>query len=287
MVFWGSSFALVKVAVETIPPWTQTASRVVLAALLLLVFVRIRGESLPAPTSRDGRITWLHFLAIGLLGNGIPFTLIAWGEQRIDSSLAAILIGVMPVFTLCLAALFRIERVLNPLRIAGIGTGLAGLVMLVGPAGLPGLGGHGLAELAIAGAALSYAGLAVYARVLSLRLPVATLSAGAMIASAMVLVPLALIIDRPWTLAPSAEAIACVLGLAIFATGLASLVYFRLLATAGPTFASTVNYLIPLFGMGLGVAWLGESVSLREIFAMLLILSGVALVRPGVRLRNG
>jgi drug/metabolite transporter (DMT)-like permease len=215
-----------------------------------------------------------------MLGNGIPFTLVSWGEIEVSASLAAILIGVMPVFTVVFAHLTAIERIDGPRRLIGVGAGLAGLVVLMGPAALGRLGGEAvLAQLAVAGAAASYAATAVYARRLTLRMPTLTLAAGTMGASAAVMVPAALLVDAPWRLAPSAGAVASVAALGVFATALASIVYFRLLASAGPTFSSMINYLIPAFGAVIGVAWLGEAVGPRELVALALILGAIALVR--------
>lgn len=278
-LIWGSSFLLIKIAVDAVPPLTMSACRVAIAFLVLYVLTRIRGEGLAAPWSAEGRPLWGHFLVIGMLGNGIPFTLISWGEVEVTSALAAILIGAMPVFTVVFAHAFGVERVTGVSRPLGIAAGFAGLVLLVGPAVIARLGHAALHELAVIGGAASYAATGVYARRLSLRMSAARLSAGAMGASSLIMVPAALILDTPWRLTPDLGDVSAVLGLGVFATGFASIIYFRLLAAAGPTFASTINYLIPVFGAALGVVLLGERVGLLELAALVLILSGIALVR--------
>ena len=279
-LIWGGSFAVIKIAVATVTPLTIAAGRIAIAFILLYALARAAGEVLPALRDAAGRASWGHFLAVGMLGNGIPFTLVSWGEIEVSASLAAILIGVMPVFTVVFAHLTAIERIDGPRRLIGVGAGLAGLVVLMGPAALGRLGGEAvLAQLAVAGAAASYAATAVYARRLTLRMPTLTLAAGTMGASAAVMVPAALLVDAPWRLAPSAGAVASVAALGVFATALASIVYFRLLASAGPTFSSMINYLIPAFGAVIGVAWLGEAVGPRELVALALILGAIALVR--------
>ena len=281
-VIWGASFLFIKIAIVEVTPVTMATARVVIAFGLLYPLARMDGQNLKPPMGREGRVLWGHFMVIGMLGNGVPFTLVSWGEVEITASLAAILIGVMPVFTVIFAHGFQVERLAGPRRAAGIGAGLAGLILLIGPEVLSQLGGAALHELAVIGAAASYAATAVYARRLALRMPALTLSAGAMAASALIMVPAALILESPWTLRPGLGAVSAVAFLAVFATGLASIVYFRLLAAAGPTFASMINYLIPVFGAGLGVLFLGEVVGVWEIAALALILSGVALIKSPV-----
>jgi drug/metabolite transporter (DMT)-like permease len=281
-LIWASSFLLIKIAIDEVPPVTMAAVRVLIAFLILYLLARLRGQELAPPWGEGGRVRWRHFLVIGMLGNGIPFTLVSWGEIEITAALAAILIGVMPVFTVVFAHGFGVERITGPLRLAGIAAGTAGLVVLMGPAVLTELGGAALHELALIGAAASYAATAVYARRLTLRLPLVPLAAGSMAASSAVMVPAALILEAPWRLSPGPGAVISVALLGIVATGFASIIYFRLLASAGPTFASTINYLIPVFGAGLSVVLLGEHVGLRELAAMVLILSGIALVRGPV-----
>ncbi|MEE8563862.1 MAG: EamA family transporter [Alphaproteobacteria bacterium] len=277
-LIWGSSFLLIKIAIDEVPPVTMAAVRVVIAFVVLYLVVRLRGQSLAPPWGAGGRVRWGHYLVIGMLGNGIPFSLISWAEIEITAALAAILIGVMPVFTVVFAHGFGVERVTGPRRLAGIAAGFAGLVVLMGPAALTEMGGAALHELALIGGAASYAATAVYARRLTLRLELVPLAAGSMAASAMVMVPAALILETPWRLTPGPGAASAVAALGIVATGFASIIYFRLLASAGPTFAATVNYLIPVFGAGLGVVLLGEQVAPWEVAALVFILSGIALV---------
>ncbi|MFT5540644.1 MAG: drug/metabolite transporter (DMT)-like permease, partial [Alphaproteobacteria bacterium] len=283
-VVWGGAFALIKIAVETISPLSMVAARITLAAMLLYVIARVAGETLPGLKNRTDLSIWGHFLAVGMLGNGIPFTLVSWGELEVSSSLAAILIGVMPVFTVALARATGIEAHIGWRRFSGICVGLAALVVLMGPAALGEMGGRAiLAQLAVAGAAACYAATAVYAKKLTFTVPTLTLAAATMIASALVMVPVALIFDQPWTLRPSAGAITAVAALGIFPTALAAIVYLRLLVSAGPTFASMINYLIPAFGAIVGISWLGETLGPREIIALALILAAIGLVRnaPG------
>jgi drug/metabolite transporter (DMT)-like permease len=274
-LIWGSSFALIKIAVGTIPPLTLAAARIALAAAVLMVLQSIMGR----PFSADLR-RWGQFLMVGMLGNGLPFVLINYGEITIDSGIAAILIGVMPVFTVIFATLSGVERGLTGRRALGLGFGFAGLVVLVGPASLMRLEGGGLAYLALIAAAASYAATGVYARHLFRTIPMMSLATGSMIASAGVMAPLAVWFDRPWSLDPTMAAMAATLSLGVLSTGLAALIYFRLLIAAGPIFASTINYLIPAIGVVLGVVWLGERLALGELAAFAMIVAGIALARP-------
>lgn len=282
-LIWGAAFALIKIAVAGIPPLTMTAGRIALGAILLLAVQATVGPPLAALLRPPVGRHWRQFLVLGMLGNGIPFALIGWGEMHIASGLAAILIGTMPLFTLLLAYLFGVEHAPTRRAWAAIAVGFAGLVILIGPAALADLGrGSGIelaAQIAIILAAVSYAATAVYGRVLSLAMPISVVAAGSMTASALVMVPLALAVDQPWDLRPGPGAVAAVAALGIGATALAALIYFRLLRSAGPTFAALVNYLIPAFGFALGVVWLAEPVTARASLALLLILAALALVR--------
>lgn len=282
-LIWGSAFALIKLAVDDIPPLSLAAGRILLGALVLLAVQAAIGPPLTALLFPPRGARWRQFLILGMLGNGIPFVLIGYGETRIGSGLAAILIGTMPLFTLLLAHIFAVERGLPRRAWAGIGLGFVGLIVLIGPAALAdlraGAGVEVAAQLAIVLAGASYAATAIYGRVLSLAMPVSLIAAGSMTASALVMAPLALVIDQPWRLSPGAGAVVAVVMLGFGATALASLIYFRLLRSAGPTFASLVNYLIPAFGFALGVLWLAEPVSPREIVALILILLAIGLVR--------
>src|SRR4051812_23429337 len=140
---WGSAFMFMKIAVATVPPATLVASRLILAAIILYAVMRARGLRLPPPGRR-----WLAFIALGVLGNCLPFFLIAWGQQTIDSALAGILISVMPLATMVLAHFFVAGEHLTSRRALGFAIGFAGIVVLMGPAALMGLGGTPAVALA-------------------------------------------------------------------------------------------------------------------------------------------
>ena len=279
---WGGAFLVIKVAVATIPPWTIVAGRLVLGAAVLLAFVWLTGRRLP----RDPAL-WRSFIVVAAVGNLIPFFLIAWGEITIDSGLAAILMATMPLTTALLAHVYTRDERLSVLRFAGVLLGLAGIVVLVGPGVIAGLGREVLAQLALTGAACCYAVASVYTRTSGLvTLPPAVSGAGVLVCAAVMSLPFSLVIDRPWTLAPSSESLWALLVLALLCTAAAYIIFFRLVAAAGATFLSLINYLIPVFGVVWGALLLGEALGLRALAALGLILVGVAFTQIRRRARD-
>lgn len=271
-LIWGSSFMLIKLSLETLPPLTITAARIVLAAMVAVVITLVRGEHLPKSMG-----LWKHYFVISMLSNVLPFILIAWGEARIDSGLTGILLGGTPLATLALAHRFTIDERLTPTKIAGLAFGAAGLAVLVGAEALEGLGGHLLGEFAVIGAGLCYALATVYAYRTIRGRPSVTAAATLLLSSAIIL-PFSLVVDTPWRLAPSAISLAAVAMLGIVGTGIATLIYFRLIASVGATFTSMINYLIPPISVLWGVLLLGESLSPRMVGALALILVGIGLI---------
>ena len=271
---WGSSFLFIKLAVATIPPMTLVAARLALAALFLMLFLAATGRRLP----RDGGI-WRGFLVVAVIGNVVPFFLINWGEVTVDSSLAAILLATMPLATVVLAHAFTPDERLTPLRGLGVTVGFGGIVVLVGPDALAGLGREVVSQFAIVGAACCYAVTTVFVRRSRLiELPPAVNSAGVLVTAAIVALPLALIVDRPWELpAPSTGSLLALVVLALFCTSAAFLILFRLLAATGATFVSLLNYLAPVFGVTWGALLLGEPLHLDALGAFALILLGLVL----------
>jgi drug/metabolite transporter (DMT)-like permease len=274
---WGASFMFIKVAVETIPPLTIVAGRVALGAALLLAVARARGVRLP----RD-RATWARCAAIAAIGNVAPFALIAWGEARIDSALAAILMSTVPLATVLLAHLLTRDERLSLDKAAGVAVGLAGVAVLIGPGALSGLGDRLLGQLAVVLAACGYALAGIVARGLAGQSAAAT-GAAVLSVAASVAVPGSLLLDRPWTLQPSAQALGAVAVLGLLCTGAAYLILFRLVTRVGATFLSLNNYLVPLFGVLWGALLLGERLPPRALGALALILAGIAVTQVAAR----
>ena len=270
---WGSAFMFMKIGVATVAPATLAASRIVLAAAILYGLMRARGLALPLPGRR-----WLPFTALGILGNGLPFFLIAWGQQTIDSALAGILISAMPLATMVLAHFLVAGEHITRHRALGFAIGFAGVVVLMGPAALTGLGDQALAQAAVLGGALCYAVNSVLAR-RTVAADFLVSSTAVLITASITIVPVALLVDYPWRDAPSAGSIAAIIWLGIGPTALATILYFRLIAAAGPTFMSNVNYLSPIVALAAGMLLMGERPGPTAVSGLLLILCGIALSR--------
>jgi drug/metabolite transporter (DMT)-like permease len=272
---WGGSFFFVGVVVKELPPLTVVALRVGLAALALHLVLRVLRIRFPA----EPRV-WAAFLGMGLLNNAIPFTLIAWGQTHIASGLASILNATTPLFTVLVAhGLTRDERLTGG-RFAGVMVGLAGVAVMIGGAALQSFGVGVLAQIAVLGAAVSYAFAGVFGRRFkTLGVPPLSVAAGQVTASSLMLLPVALLVDRPWTLAmPSAAAIAALIGLAFVSTAFAYILFFRLLSSAGATNVSLVTFLIPVSAVLLGIVFLGERLAPKHVLGMALIGLGLALI---------
>lgn len=270
---WGSSFMAIKIGIETIPPLTLAAARVMLAALVLWGFARLQGLVLPR-----GRRIWLYCFLLGVIGNGLPFALINWGEQRIDSGLAAILMAVMPLATVVLAHFFTVGDRMTPAKLAGVVIGFFGVVVLVGPEAVKGVGGDVWRQLAVSLGAVSYAIAAILARNMP-PAPLIARSAAVMIVASVVMAPLAMVLEAPWTLAPSQEAMWAAVYLGLMPTALATIILFHLLVKRNASFIAPINYLIPVFGVIWGVVALGEAVSPRAVTALGVILAGMAIAQ--------
>lgn len=270
---WGTAFLFIKLGVATVPPATLVAGRIALGALILYVAMRGRGLALP-PFGR----AWAPFVVIALVGNSAPFFLISWGQRTIDSALAGILMAIMPLSTLLLAHFFVAGERMTAWSAAGFAIGFAGIVMLMGPAALAGLDGNVVAQLAVLAGAVCYAANSVIARRLITTNFLVSATAVMLVATLMTL-PLALVIDRPWTLAPGAGSVAAIIWLGIGPTALATILYFKLIATAGPTFMSLVNYFSPVVALVAGVLLLGEQPGPSAFAGLCLILLGIAVSR--------
>jgi drug/metabolite transporter (DMT)-like permease len=271
-ILWGGSFFFVGVAVQALPPLTIVTLRVGLAAIALHLWSRAAGQRVQA-----GHL-WVDFLGMGLLNNVIPFSLIVWGQTQISSGLASILNATTPVFTVIVAHLLTPDEKMTGNRLVGALVGLVGVAVLIGPDALEGVGGNVGAQVACLGAALSYAFAGIFGRRFN-RLGVAPLTAavGQVTMSTVVLLVLALAVDRPWHLpVPGISVWLAVAALAFFSTTLAYVLYFRILATAGATNLLLVTLLIPVTAILLGSLVLGERVDARQFLGMGLI--GLALV---------
>lgn len=281
-VLWGGSFFFVGVAVRDLPTLTIVALRVGLAAIVLWSVVGVSGRSVP----RDPRV-WFAFLGMGVLNNVIPFGLIVWGQQTIGSGLASILNATTPLFGVAVAGLLLPdERITGP-KLLGIASGFAGVVVMIGPGSLTGIGSDVLAQIACLGGALSYAFAGVFGRRFkTFGVDPMVVAAGQVTGSTLVLAPLTIIIDRPWTLSmPPVSTWTAIVGLAVLSTALAYILYFQILERAGATNLLLVTFLIPVSAIALGVLILGEHLTGLEVVGMGLI--GVGLLAIDGRVLRG
>ena len=274
-LLWGGSFFFTGVAVMELPPFTIVALRVGIAAVVLNLVLPVMGLRMPT-RPRD----WLMFAALGLVNNALPFTLIVWGQTQIASGLASILNATTPLFTVLIAHVLTDDEKLSGNRLAGVLVGFAGVAALIGPEALAGAGANVLAQLACIAAAISYGFASVYGRrVRSMGMAPQVAATGMVTTSALVLIPIALVVEQPWTLAaPSAPAWGAVFGIAVLSTALAYLLYFRILATAGATNLMLVTFLIPISAILLGVLVLGERLEPQHLLGMALIGAGLAAI---------
>jgi len=281
-LIWGGSFFFGRIAVQHVPPMTLVLFRVGLAAIALhLAFGRLPGfyQTL---TSR-----WRELLIMGLINNAIPFTLIFTGQTEIGSGLASILNATTPLWTVVIAQVATTDEKITPAKLIGCGLGLAGMVLLIGPAAL-GLADSPLwAKLAVVGAAISYGFATAYGKRFKGVSPRIT-ATGQLTASSLIMLPLALIVDRPWTLPmPPFEVIAAMLALALVSTAFAYIVFFRILSVAGATSTSLVTLLVPPAAILLGVLFLGETLSLTEALGLGLIALGLLSLDNRLGIKRG
>lgn len=271
-IVWGGSFFFVGVAVEALPPLTIVALRVSLAAFSLLAVVYFTGLRMPADPS-----IWIAFVCMGVLNNVIPFTLIVWGQTHIASGLASILNATTPMFTIVAAHFLTKDEKMTSNKIIGVLIGFAGVVIMLGHEALGGLGDSVFAQLAVLGAAISYSIAGIYGRRFAQSgiKPVVT-ATGQVTASSILLIPLAVFYDKPFTLPmPGVEICLAVLGLALISTAFAYILYFRILSTAGATNLLLVTLLIPVSAILLGTLVLGEQLELKHMLGMALISIGL------------
>lgn len=272
---WGGSFFFVEIAVEALPPLTIVLTRVGLAALALACVITWRGAGWP----RGWRI-WGAFLVMGALNNAVPFTLFAFAQGQITSGLAAILNATTPLFGVLVAHVATTDERLTTARLLGVVTGFAGVVVMIG-GGLRAAGVTPVAaQAACLLAALSYALAGVWGRRFR-RIGVAPLATafGQLSMSSLILLPLVVMVDRPWGLPwPGLTVIAALVGLALISTALAYLIYFRLLASAGATNLLLVTLLIPVSATLLGVGILDETLAPRHILGMAFIAAGLLAI---------
>ena len=269
---WGSSYLFIKLAVDDFGTSTLVALRLLIGAALLWTVVLVARQALPREPRMYG-----HLIVMAVINIMIPFLLITWAEQSVESSLAAILTSPVPLFTIVLSAFFLTDEPIRVNGLVGLLVGFVGVVLVVSP-GLTGQGSSITGELALLGAAVSYACGAVYARRNVRGLAPMVPAVFQVTFAAIMASTLALVLEHPWTATPDTEAIFSIVWLGILGSGVAYLFVFRLFKNWGATRTTLVAYEIPVWGIVLGFLVLGEPVGPQLIAGTALIITGVALV---------
>lgn len=271
--FWGSAFTFIEIALVDVTPVTLAAARITIGAIFLYSVVKYKRHRMPADWAN-----WRDMTVTGLAGNAIPFVLIAWGQQYIDSALSAILIALVPLSTLIFAHIFTHDEKISMPKFAGFTMGMFGLIALTIGEDFTQVGSSGAGIIAIVLATLGYGYAGIHLRKLR-HLPSSVTAAGLLITSCIFTIPFAFILENPLSLMPSDSSILALLYLGIFPSGIAIILVSKLVFRTGATFTSLNNYISPVFGVTLGVVVLGEPVTKQMLLAVALILSGIAITR--------
>lgn len=269
---WGGSFFFAEVALGEVPPLTITLHRVFWTIPILAVIVAMK--RIPVP--RKPRV-WLGYLGMGALNNAIPFSLIFWGQVQIESGLASILNGTTAMFGAVVAGVFLADERLTARKLAGAALGLCGVAVIMGPEAVSGFNPANLAQLAIMGAALSYAFASVWGRVMLAGQPPLMNALGMVSASALIMLPAVWMVNGAPSFALTPTTWGALLGLASLSTALAYVLYFAILARAGAANLMLVTLLIPPFAIALGAAFLGERIGPEAWLGFAIIALGFAM----------
>ena len=273
---FGASFMFTHIALADIPPITLAAARVGIATLILYPLMLRAHQRLPGLSK-----IWLPVVASAIFGYALPFALVAWGQIRVPSSLAAIFMAIMPLATILLAHVFTTDEKLNRWKVAGVLCGLLGVTVLFGIHTLRNLGGpDALAQLAILAAAVCYAINALVTRRL-VGVPKFSMLTALMLTGTVVILPLSLIFESPLAVTPSWQALGALAALAIGPTAIATLLILVIIQRQSASFLSQINFMVPLFGVMFGWLLLDEQLSAQALIALAIVLVGVALSKRG------
>lgn len=284
-MIWGSQFLLNEIAITAFTPAVIAAGRTAIGFATLSILVLATSHTPPPERPRPG--LWRHYFLIGLFEATLPFTLVAWGQERVDSALAAILMGTVAIFAIILAAVFVKGERLRLGNALGVALGFAGVVVLIGPGALTGILGSVLGELAVLAGALSFAISLLLIKRLPADIPVMVKARNILLCASLQIVPLTLVLERGATLDPAWPAMLAVLALGTLCAGVVYVLFVALIDRAGPTFASFSNFLVPLVGVLLGVLFLGERLEAADLMALALIILGLAATHlPGGEAAN-
>lgn len=269
---WGGSFFFAEIALREVPPLTITLHRVFWAVPVLFLVVCWQGIRIPRSIQ-----AWFCYLVMGALNNAIPFSLIFWGQTTIDSGLASILNGTTAVFGAVVAGVLLVDEPLTARKIIGALFGVFGVAVIMGLDALTNFDLRNLAQLAVLGAALSYAFAGVWAKRFLSAYPAVMNAFGMLLGSTVLMIPVVIFTEGTPVLTLSAEVWAALLAVAIVSTALAYLLYFKILVRAGSANLMLVTLLIPPIAVGLSVTFLGEKLGYDAWFGFGLIAVGLAV----------
>ena len=275
---WGWSFLFIKVAVEGMTPTTVAASRIALGAIALHVWLRVRGLRLP----RD-RTFWRHALVLALLANVLPFTMLAWGEERITSALTAVLNASTPLFT-ALAGFVYLNDRFGRREVGGLLLGLAGVGVAAGVGGSDIAHSSVTGSLAAIGAGACYGMGLAYAKRHVEGVPAEMAATAQLTAGVVVLGPVALLTTASEGIDLEPHRVLAIVLLGAVGTGFAYILFYRSVAQLGPTTTSLVTYLVPVVAVAVGVVLLDEDFRIRMLVGGAMIVLGIALVQRRLRL---
>lgn len=280
-ILWGPSFLFIKIAVEEIEPLTLATARIGIAAVIINTYLVLSGKKYKISNAK-----LKHLAIVGFFSQALPFTLINWGEQYIGSGLAAILNGLTPISAILIAHFATGDDRMTMEKVVGGLLGLIGLGILVFPDMQLGMVGSVAGIAAVVIAAISYGIGAVYARVHLKGLCVKNATGMQLWLATIYLLPIALYVDGPILNQLSWQAITAVLALSTVGTALAFVLFYQLIEKAGPSFASFVTYLVPLFAVILGILFLQEAISQEVFWGATLIMSGAMIMNKSIPLKS-
>ena len=274
-VLWGGAFVFIGVTVRHVDPLTYVWLRLAIAAAAMWIFLAWKGQGLGLPKQ-----LWGGIFLLALLNNALPFALFGWGQTHIASGLASILNATTPIWGVVVAHFFTADERMSPRKVAGVLVGFGGVAVMFGPSLFATIGTNALAQLACIAASLSYALAAVWARRYKpLGLSPLSVTTGQLTAGALMMLPVMLLVDQPWTKAmPPIEAWGSIVALALFCSALGYVLYFRLIDSAGATNALLVTLLVPPIAIFLGALLLGETLAPQDSLGLALIALGLAAI---------
>ena len=269
---WGLSFFFIEIALRELGSFTVVFYRIGLAAVIVTAVMYAGGWRLPADI-----LSWRRFFILGTFNNFVPFALISWGQIHIDSGLASVLNATTPMFSLVMAHYLTLDERMTKSRVAGILLGITGIAILVGPEALYGVSSNALGQIAILGAALSYASGGIYARQLN-EMPVMVAMSGTLLAATLMSVPAVLMFEYPLKISMQVPTIGALLGMSVLGTAFAYMLYFHVIRAVGATNTMLVTFLVPVTAIFMGVFVLNESLSGHAVLGMFVIFTGLISV---------